>query len=562
MAVSKYVPTPVKSGNPKFLDAEFVKIKDSINGLNDFVTPLVQSVLDFQGQYNSFFNSGYVAWVGPGGTLNFSGQLVFGTNIPNPTGINAPALLIGGAGQPRACLLTDEQINGQKGIDLIIAAGNVGNSPTNADTGGDLLMFGGGALLGPGGAIKVQGGTSVNSIPGATTIHGGNGTGAGAQRGDVDIIGGELGTNGGRIRLTMTYGTGTDGQILIQSANTAGGTNLLWTITRQGSVIFGAGGQSVGDVLVSAGVTALPVWTTKEKTAAKTAATSRTSTTAPANDPDLVVTGVPVGNYQLEAFMGFGGSGVGGFKARVVLPGGITGNFGVHGFTNGAVIASGALVGNTDLSINALAGADIANGGANLVATGNASQTTGGTVWKKTGGSVAFDSAVYCTVGSNNCRIRATPHSLTERSIFGLSTNAAALNTENINYSIFFNNTPEAFIFESGAAIVSIGAFVVTDVFEITYDNVSVRYIKNGVVVRTVAVAGLTLAADSSFLDPAAQLDNVHFTTLAAGSDQWVKFDGVVVVGTAGTVQLAWSQAVSDPINTTVFNGYLTLRKL
>jgi len=117
-------------------------------------------------------------------------------------------------------------------------------------------------------------------------------------------------------------------------------------------------------------------------------------------------------------------------------------------------------------------------------------------------------------------------------------------------------------VFESGASIVTLGAFAVTDVFEVTYDNANVRYIKNGVVVRTVAVAGLTLAADSSFLDPAAQLDTVSFTVLAAGSDQWIRMSGLVQVGTAGTVQLAWSQANSDPINTTLFNGYLTLRKL
>lgn len=561
MAATKYTPAPVgQSDLIKFLDAEFRKIRDALNTLNDFTSPLAQSVLDFQGQYNSFFNSGYVAWVGPKGTLNFSGQMVFGTNIPNPTGINAPALLLGGAGQARACLLTDEQLNGQKGIDLIIAAGNVGNSVSNADTGGDLLLFGGGALNGPGGAIKVQGGTSVHGLPGTTTIHGGNGTGSGAARGSVDIIGGELGTNGGNIRLTMTYGTGTDGQILIQSANTAGGTNLLWTITRQGSVIFGAGAQVTGDVLVSAGVAALPVWTTKEKTAAKTAATSRASTTAPANDPDLVVTGVPVGNYEFNAYMLVGGSAIGGFKVRVALPAGITGSFGAGGFANGVGINNAALVGNGDLTINALAGGDLTNGGANLVSTGNASQAAG--VWKKTGGAVAFDSAVYCNVGSNNCRVRFTPHSTTLRCIIGLSTNAAATSTENINYSIFLNNTPDAVVFESGASIVSLGAFTVTDVFEITYDNANVRYIKNGVVVRTVAVAGLTLAADSSFLDPASQVDAVSFTVLAAGADQWIKVNGLVQVGTAGTVQLAWSQAVSDPINTTLFNGYLTLRKL
>jgi len=362
MAPTKYVPSPVKSSDlQKYLESEFQKIKVAGDGVNDFTSPLVQSVLNFSGQYSAFFNSGYVAWVGPNGTLNFSGQMVFGTNIPNPTGINAPALLLGGAGSVRACLLTDEQLNGQKGIDLIIAAGNVGNSPTNADDAGDLLLFGGGALNGKGGAIKVQGGTSVHGLPGTTTIHGANGTGTGAARGDVDIIGGELGTNGGSIRLTMTYGTGTDGQILIQSANTSGGTNLLWTITRQGAVIFGAGAQVAGDVLVSAGVSALPVWTTKEKTAAKTAATSRASTVAVANDPDLVVTGVPVGNYQLDAFMLVGGSSLGGFKVRVSLPGGMTGSFGPNGFANGAAIISAALAGNADLSINALADGDLTN---------------------------------------------------------------------------------------------------------------------------------------------------------------------------------------------------------
>lgn len=549
MVPTKYVNRSAPKVDRSYVNGEFQNVEKAVGSLNDYVVPLAKSVHDFSGQYNEFFNSGYVAYVGPRGTLKFSGQLVFGTNIPNPAGIpNCPGLLIGGADGPTASLLsTDEQVPGKDGIDLLIAAGSTGIDSGNVQAGGDLLMFGGGALEGVGGNAKLQGGTSFNGAGGTTTVSGSNSTNEGGPRGSVFIQGGENGDGGGNVELIATGGTGTDGEIRLKFNST-----LLWTIVSTGAVVFGAGAQTAGDVLVSAGLSGVPAWTTKEKTAAKTATTTRASTVTVTDDPHLAVSGVPVGSYELNAFLQMGGTSAAGFKFRVNT-GSNSGNFGVSGFVNGALASGPTIAGNADFNIAAFSGGPITG----FTTTGNAQIS--GASWFKNGGGVAFDSAVYSNNANANSRISCTPNATTLRFLIGLST-VQGLHA-NITRSFFFNSDNHCYIFEAGSSVQDLGTFLTSDVFEITYDGANARYYKNGVLQRTTATTG-NLYADSSFLDPSAQADNVVYAIFQSTNDQWVRVTGLLEVSASGAVAIAWAQNASDAGGTSLLKGYLSLRRL
>lgn len=547
---SKYVKQPLTTkSSAQYADGELRKLEKSNASLYDYTVPLAKSVHDFSGQYNEFFDSGYVAYVGPNGTLTFRGQLVFGTNIPNAAGVpNQPGLLIGGADGPvLASLTTDEQVPGKDGIDLIISAGNTAVNTGNVQAAGDLLLFGGGALEGVGGTAKLQGGTSFDGAGGPTIVSGSNSTNEGGPRGSVFIQGGENGNGGGNVELVATGGTGTDGEVRFKFNST-----LLWTIASTGAVIFGAGAQSAGDTLTSQGVGGLPLWVTKDKNVAKTATTTRSSTTTVSDDPHLIVTGVPIGTYQLSAFLQAGGAADAGIKFRV-NSGSNAGAFGVNGFANGAVTVGPSIAANEDFIVPAFAGGPIAG----FTSTGSA--VIAGATWFKNGGAVAFDSAIYSNNDSSNCRIRCSPNATTLRFLIGLST-VQGLHA-NITRSFFFNSDNHCYVFEAGSQVQDLGTFLVTDVFEITYDGANARYYKNGVLQRTTATTG-DLFADSSFLDPNAQADNVVFAIFQSDGKSWVKIDGLLEVTTAGNIAIAWAQSTSDAGGTSVTKGFLTLRRM
>lgn len=201
------------------------------------------------------FSAGYVAFHGVGDTLAFNTNFIFGTDIPNPSGFNAPCLLIG-AGVPRACIITDQAVEGTDGTDLIIAAGETAG--TGSDDGGDLLCFGGGSLAGRGGDAIWQGGTSANGQCGDTLVRGGNSTNGGGMRGNVFIQGGENGVGGGDVDLIATYNAAspaTDPGEIHFRAN----SDLLLTIDRNGAFFFKAFGAGLlGQPLVSGGPTDCP----------------------------------------------------------------------------------------------------------------------------------------------------------------------------------------------------------------------------------------------------------------------------------------------------------------
>ena len=158
------------------------------------------------GVYEAPFKSGSIQVLGPNNSITGYGAFQFGFALPNASGIPSEGMLIGGAGQPQVVILTDEQLPGQKGITMIIEAGDASPFDGANQDGGDLLDFAGGTINGTGGTRKVQAGTSVNGRGGATIVQGGDSTNG--IPGDVFIEGGVNGSQGANVQLIAT-GLGT-----------------------------------------------------------------------------------------------------------------------------------------------------------------------------------------------------------------------------------------------------------------------------------------------------------------------------------------------------------------
>lgn len=212
------------------------------------------------GTYTGTFQSGSVQVCGPGNVFNGFGDFQFGRLLPNASGTPCVGLLLGGAGQTQVAFITDEQIPGQKGINVIREAGDATSVlPANND-GGDLLDFAGGTLNGNGGQAKYQGGTSVHGRAGDAVLHGGNSTNG--TTGNSVILPGETGGTGGSTLIFMTKPVGSSafGSIDLKSGNGAlpgGSTVTLIQFLSNGEIYLtasGTGAGLAGQPLVSGGI--------------------------------------------------------------------------------------------------------------------------------------------------------------------------------------------------------------------------------------------------------------------------------------------------------------------
>ena len=176
--------------------------------------------------YQAAFGSGYLQYGGPTGV---TGNINFevGTNLPNPSGTNAPGFLIGsggGNGTPvNAWIITDQAYDAlTPGNNLGITAGETQGSGTA--NGGMLFLLGGGSYGGTGGTLQLQGGTSANATGGPAILAGGNATNGGVP-GDAYVIGGG-GTvpsgagQGANVHLIMTLQNGISGVVRIRVNST------------------------------------------------------------------------------------------------------------------------------------------------------------------------------------------------------------------------------------------------------------------------------------------------------------------------------------------------------
>lgn len=219
---------------------------------------ILQGNVPADGVYNSTFLSGQVQVTGPTGLLTSYGDLTFGLNIPNPSGAPGVALLLGGAGKSRACLLTDAQIPSIDGIELLIASGSAAIS-TNKN-GGALRLLGGAADGGVGGPAILQAGTAINGPGGDVAIQGGNSSNGPA--GNVYIIAGTTGSVGGGVKIYATNLNNVAGDISFWLGQPDIPHSIpLWTMSHTGALFPGnQGAGNPGDVLVSAGNLQSPSW--------------------------------------------------------------------------------------------------------------------------------------------------------------------------------------------------------------------------------------------------------------------------------------------------------------
>jgi hypothetical protein len=214
--------------------------------------------------YNPTFQSGDIQYAGPNGTFAGSADLEYGQDVPTPSGVNGPFLLLGsgygpgGSGTPRAFWIgTDEAFDSvTPGNFLGITAGET--QPSGTAAGGELFIIAGASFGGFGGLLQLQGGTSFNGNGGLTVLQGGNATNGGIP-GDAFLSGGVVGSQGANVHLLATTLNGTSGVIRHRW-----NSSIVWDEFVSGAWFFynGGGYGLAGQTLVSGGPGAPVSWKT------------------------------------------------------------------------------------------------------------------------------------------------------------------------------------------------------------------------------------------------------------------------------------------------------------
>lgn len=248
----KYVLAPPNSPDPP---TTTLRILDNISS---------GSVISIPGSYNPTFQSGNILYVGPGDAMAASDNFIAGLAIPNPSGSEAPAILLGSGGgsgsNVQAWLVTDQAFdNVTPGNTLGITAGETQAAGTA--NGGLLSLYGGGSFGGTGGLVTIQGGTSRSGPGGTTTVAGGNSTQTPSPTGpagDLFLLGGQVGNAGANVHLIMTNLGGTSGDVRIRVNST-----ILLQFLQHGEIYLtssGTGAGISGQVLTSQGVGSPATW--------------------------------------------------------------------------------------------------------------------------------------------------------------------------------------------------------------------------------------------------------------------------------------------------------------
>lgn len=183
-----------------------------------------------------------------------------------------------------------------------------------------------------------------------------------------------------------------------------------------------------------------------------------------------------------------------------------------------SVIIAGVYTGDSDatndLSLVAAAG---------VVVTGNTVTKVAGTVW---------DASAYSRDSYTGGAYASAIAMQTNRALmFGLNTDPTTdSNYTSIDYAWYVRNDATLDVYESGTGI-NIGspAYATGDVLSMLYDGVTVRYLHNGLVRRTVtAPAGLRFYFDSSFSSMGGAIGGIRFGPMSAvtGIDTGQLVDG------------------------------------
>ncbi|WP_124553492.1 LysM peptidoglycan-binding domain-containing protein [Methylophilus methylotrophus] len=172
----------------------------------------------------------------------------------------------------------------------------------------------------------------------------------------------------------------------------------------------------------------------------------------------------------------------------------------------------------------------------------------------KTGGSnSAWDSAVFSSVsytGSAYVSARAGQTNL--YGMIGLSENPmAGRSYTTLNYAWYPAADGNLYIYEGGTQVGQFGAYTPADVVEISYEGTTVKYLKNGTVMRTVnTTAGRAFYMDSSFLNIGYTFNDVKFGLNALSATDVVLNSDNAMVKTGGSNGV-WDSAVSSSLGYT-----------
>ena len=152
------------------------------------------------------------------------------------------------------------------------------------------------------------------------------------------------------------------------------------------------------------------------------------------------------------------------------------------------------------------------NGG--VVVTGALAASNSNTTFTRTAAGAGWDAQAYSVASyTTNCYATAKATTVASKTMFGLNSDPTTdANFTGIDYAWNFAADGIANVYESGSLTLASGAYTTSTVLKITYDGTNVRWLKDNVVVKTVASAvGSALYFDSSFNTSATALTSVGF---------------------------------------------------
>jgi hypothetical protein len=157
--------------------------------------------------------------------------------------------------------------------------------------------------------------------------------------------------------------------------------------------------------------------------------------------------------------------------------------------------------------------------GAATAFTNAANMTISGRTATKTAGAFAEDAAIVGSTGlTGGCVLIFRPGQNNRWLSVGINTDPnSSLTSASLDYSWYCRGDGLLQARESGIGRISVPTYSSRDVLAIVYDNATVRYFRNGELLRSVAAAaGLTFSLDSSFEQPGGSVTDIGFHALPA----------------------------------------------
>lgn len=144
------------------------------------------------------------------------------------------------------------------------------------------------------------------------------------------------------------------------------------------------------------------------------------------------------------------------------------------------------------------------------VARGNC--IAGLTTARKSGGSSSYDSDIYSIDSYTVCHVKFKPSQTNQLVMIALDSNPTqGPSHTTLDWAWECGNTATAHIWESGTDIGSFGAYTTSTEFAITNDGTNIRYYKDRVLQRTVAIGTQAYWASSCFHTPGVAVNSLHF---------------------------------------------------